>query len=206
MQMMNCSATKEQYDRIADYYDYIEAPMEIILADCWRRRLFDMIKEKKILEAGVGTGRNLDYYHPGVELTAIDFSENMLRFAKKRAMGRGLNVTFETMDIEHLSFPAAVFPAVVATFVYCSVPNPLAGLREIHRVMRPDGTLYMLEHVRPDSLLGDAFDVIDSISKEFTGVHINRNTIKTVRKAGFKIEHEENLLLDIFKLIVAKPV
>ncbi len=104
------------------------------------------------LEVGVGTGKNLPYYPREVEITAIDFSPGMLKRARKKASTDDLRVALIEMDVQQLDFPDNYFDTVFATFVFCSVPDPVAGLKELKRVCKPEGKLLLLEHMRPAML------------------------------------------------------
>jgi len=109
-------------------------------------------------------------------------------------------------DVQHLPFNNSSFDQVVATFVLCSVPNPITGLKEIKRILKPGGKLYLLEHVLPENkLLAKLFNVLNFITVKQGGVFINRRTVNNIVDAGFKIEKELNLLSTVFKLIIAKP-
>jgi ubiquinone/menaquinone biosynthesis C-methylase UbiE len=172
----------------------------------FRRNLFAMIKGDTLLEVGVGTGKNLPYYPSHMRVTAVDFSEEMMKKAEERGRKLQTKVDFQIMDIESLGFENDRFDAVAATFVFCSVPDPLKGLADVKRVLKSQGRFYALEHVRPKGkLLGTLFDRIAPAVADRTGVHINRNTVDNIRNAGFTIELEKDLLLDVFKMIVAKP-
>ncbi len=197
-------STKDKYNRNARHYDLMELFPESLFFNRFRRELFSKIDGESILEAGVGTGKNIPFYPAGKKITAVDFSEEMLKCARKRAEKLQANVDLRLMDIESLQFENARFDAVIATFVFCSVPDPVKGLQEIRRVLKPDGKFYALEHVRPKGrFLGWAFDRIAPLVAAQTGVCINRNTVDNIRKAGFRIELEKDLILDIFKMIVA---
>jgi ubiquinone/menaquinone biosynthesis C-methylase UbiE len=92
----------------------------------------------------------MDYYPRDARISAIDLSERMLERARRRAAELGLDADLRTMDVQHLDFPDGTFDAVVATCVFCSVPDPVAGLRELKRVVKPDGAIWLREHVRID--------------------------------------------------------
>lgn len=197
---------KEKYNRIARWYDIFELMMEILFFSRWRRQLFNQIKAKEFLEIGVGTGKNLRYYPVDAKVTAIDFSENMLKFAKRRADKMRGHINLMHMDIQEVPFKSNSFANVLATFAFCSVPDPVKGLNEAKRICAPNGHLVLLEHVRPKNpLLGRMFDWFNPFVVNHTGVNINRNTVKNIQEAGFKIEQEVNLLLNVFKLVIAKP-
>jgi len=95
---------------------------------------------------------------------------------------------------------------VFATFVFCSVPDPVAGLRELRRVCKPDGKLLLLEHMRPGNfVLGFIFDVLNPLIVRMMGANINRRTIDNILQAGWQIKVAENLSSDIVRWIQATP-
>ncbi len=156
------------------------------------------------MEVGVGTGKNLKYYGTDHWTVAIDISEGMLSKAKKSAKSRGISLL--QMDAQELAFKDNVFDTVFATFVFCSVPDPIQGLKEIKRVLKTDGQLLLIEHVLPQNpVLRWIFNVLDSLTTSISGVHINRKTGENIRKAGFELKKEENLLFSIFKFFEAEP-
>lgn len=180
--------------------------MERFRFSSWRCRLRNRIAGNRALEAGVGTGKNLPYYPPGVKVTAIDLSPRMLERARNRASVLGLEVELMEMDVQHLEFPDYVFDTVFATFVFCSVPNPVPGLKELRRVCKPAGRLLLLEHVRPgNDLLRLLFEVLNPIVVRMVGANINRRTMENVRRAGWQIRVEERLFSDIVLWIEAEP-
>jgi len=199
--------TRKRYDRMAPIYDGSEAVMERFLYAPWRRLLWSGVKGPDVLEVGVGTGKNIPYYPHGVHVTPIDLSERMLSRARKRATSLGLDVDLRQMDAQALAFPADRFDAIVASFVFCSVPDPVAGLRELGRVCKPDGEIRLLEHMRARSeLVGRLMDIINPIAVRIQGANINRRTIDNIENAGLRIERVEDLSVQsIFRLIVARP-
>lgn len=198
---------RSRYNRISSIYDLIELPMEIIFFSRWRKRLFDMIEPKgKFLEVGVGTGKNLAYYPSGLEATAIDISEGMLRRAIRRRGRLNVDVSLKLMDAERLEFEDKRFDMVIATFVFCSVADPIRGLKEASRVCKETGKIILLEHMRPNRIpVGWLFDLLNPLIVRIMGLNINRETAENIRKSGLIIEREEELLSDIVKLIVARP-
>ena len=178
--------------------------MERLFHSRFRRRLFAHVYPCKILEIGVGTGRNLAYYPEGADITAIDLSPAMLERARARAGSR--RVDFHEMDAQALEFPDDCFDIVLATFVFCSVPDPVLGLLEAYRVCKPTGKLLLVEHVRPERrLLGRVFDQLNPVVRRFLGPEINRRTVQNVRLAGWMITTVEDLASDIVKLVIAVP-
>ena len=188
------------------FYDLIETPMESMRFALWRVKLLDRITGPKVLEVGVGTGKNMPYYPPGEEITGIDLSSRMLERGRRRASELGLRVDLIEMDVQTLKFPDHSFDTVFATFVFCSVPDPVLGLKELLRVCKPEGKLLLLEHMRPGNpFLGLLFDLLNPFVVRIMGANINRRTMDNIRWAGWKVKEEKLLHADIVRLIEAGP-
>ena len=159
-----------------------------------------------MLEIGVGTGKNLPYYPPHLALIAIDLTPGMLERARRRAATLGVNVTLQLGDAQQLDFPDDTFDDVAATFVFCSVPDPVSGLREAARVLKPGGRLLLLEHMRAAApLSGALMDLFNPVVVRVMGANINRRTLENVQQSGFSLERVEDVGLGgVFKLIVAR--
>ena len=202
----NVNPTRRRYDRLASFYDLLEAPVERFRFASWRARLRDRIVGDQALEVGVGTGKNLPYYPRDVKVTAVDLSPRMLERARRRASVLGLEVELREMDVQDLAFPDHIFDTVFATFVFCSVPDPVLGLRELRRVCKPGGRLLLLEHMRPGNpMLGLLFDLLNPMVVRMMGANINRRTMENIRRAGWRIRVEERLSSDIVWWIEAEP-
>ena len=159
-----------------------------------------------VLEVGVGTGKNFPYYPYGVKVVGIDLSPRMLARARRKALKLDRSVDLREMDVQSLEFPDHCFDTVFATFVFCSVPDPLDGLRELRRVCKPNGRLLLLEHMRPENvLLGLIFDALNPMVVRMMGANINRRTMDNIRSAGWNVRIEENLSSDIVRWIEAVP-
>lgn len=197
---------RKRYDRLSPYYDLLESFLEKVAFSKWRKRAFDYLEGENILEVGVGTGKNLDFYPPEKKLTAIDFSPGMLSRARRKVEGNSMNIDLIEMDVQKLKFENQSFETVLATFVFCSVPDPIKGLKEIKRVCKKEGKIILLEHVRPSGrLLGKLFDTLNPFIVRLMGVNINRETVANIEKAGLRIEEERNLFSSIVKMVVASP-
>jgi ubiquinone/menaquinone biosynthesis C-methylase UbiE len=172
-----------------------------------RQRLWEQVRGQRVLEVGVGTGRNLPYYRAQSRVVAVDLSPGMLRRAVKRAERLGRQVDFALADAQHLPFREGSFDTITATCVFCSVPDPVQGLRELRRVSRRDGSTLLLEHVRAKNpFLGKVMDWLNPLSLRFQGVNINRDTVRNVGLAGLAIEREGSFFMSIMKMLRARPV
>ena len=199
------SRTRDRYQRISQIYDSMEILPERRYIS-WRERLWSQVKGPEVLEVGVGTGKNLAFYPEGVRVTGVDLTPGMLDRARKRAALLNRDVTLLLGDTQDLDFADASFDTVVATFVFCSVPDPMLGLHELGRVVKPDGRIFLMEHVRSAKpVVGELMDILNPAVVRVTGANINRRTVENVLRSGLVIERVEDLGMgDIFKLIIAR--
>lgn len=199
--------TKARYNRIAWIYDLSEYLVENLAFRRWRRRLWSRVPFGLGLEVGVGTGKNIPHYPSEAHVMAVDLSPNMLQHALGRAHKVGAEVELKEMDAERMEFPDDTFDWAVATFVFCSIPSPVQALQELGRVVKPDGHIYLLEHVRIDKpVLGRIMDFCNPVAVRLSGANINRQTVKNVEASGLTIELLENLgPFGVAKLMVARP-
>lgn len=146
----------------------------------------------RVLEIGAGTGLNFSYYPEEAEVVATEPDPHMLRRAEPRAKEHGIDL--QAAPAEHLPFPDASFDTVVSTGVFCSVDDPARAMAEIRRVLRPGGSLRFSEHVKAWKPLRRFLQVtMDPIHRLVFRCHIGRDTLRTMRDAGFDIEDLERL-------------
>ena len=151
-----------------------------------------------------GTGNDFKFFPPGMEIVSIDISPKMLQQAKVKAEDYKGSLQLREADVHSLDYEDGTFDTVATVFTFCSVPKPIAGLRELYRVLRPGGQIFMLEHVRSTAIgpVGIMLDLMTQLTRRF-GPDLNRDTVGNVQKAGFRLRHVENVYLDVVKTIVA---
>jgi phosphatidylethanolamine/phosphatidyl-N-methylethanolamine N-methyltransferase len=149
---MQIEAVKAAYRRYAKVYDTVFGPV----LQPGRKAVVEALACRpgdRVLEVGVGTGLSLPLYSPQVKITGIDVSSEMLAKARARvARDKLVNVEgLLEMDAENMAFPDATFDKVVAMYVVSVVRRPAQLLAELHRVCRPDGEIFIVNHVRSDN-------------------------------------------------------
>ena len=149
---MQLETVKTAYRRYAGFYDALFGPV----LQPGRKAVIEALQCKpgeRVLEVGVGTGLSLDLYPPDVRVTGIDVSREMLEKARRRVAKRKLShvEALLEMDAEAMSFADASFDRIVAMYVLPVVPNPGRLLTELHRVSKPTGEIYLVNHVRSDN-------------------------------------------------------
>lgn len=193
---------KRRFNRTSVFYDVMDKMISIDL----RKRAIGLASGR-VLEIGVGTGTNLPFYPADCDIVGIDFSSGMLSKAREKASRLKRTVTLLEMDAQHMDFPDQSFDTVVATCVFCSVPNPIQGLTEVRRVCKTNGQIILLEHVRSDNpILGPIMDLLNPMTLHLIGSNINRRTVENVSSAGISIHHVEDVSKSkLIKLIIAAP-
>lgn len=170
----------------------------------YKRGLFAKSRGKTLLVAA-GTGNDFQFFPPGLEVTAIDFSPKMLEKAAEKTAAYNGAIKLVEADVTNLEFEDNSFDTGVTSCTFCSVPDPVKGLKELNRVLKPDGMLLMFEHVRPTNfILGAMMDILTPIVNKM-GPDLNRRTADNIRKAGFTITREFNIYMDMVKLFEAYP-
>lgn len=161
-----------------------------------------------VLELGAGTGANLPLYGRDVQVSAIDVRPAHLIAARKKARRAGVSATLTCADAQDLPFADGAFDTVVGTLVFCSIDRPEAALAEVRRVLRPDGRLLLLEHVRGQTPWSRRLtDWLHPLWFALQGERrLNRETAATVAAAGFRLDHTSAHGRGILQVIRATPV
>jgi len=150
-----------------------------------------------VLEIGAGNGLNFAFYDPAQvqRVEAIEPDTAMLRYARERVKTARVPITLTQAPVEALPFADETFDSAVATLVFCSVTDPAHGLSEIRRVLKPGGTLLLVEHVRAEGAIASRIqDIITPLNKLIAGnCHWNRDTARKVAEAGLHITSQRDL-------------
>ncbi|MCF7801546.1 MAG: class I SAM-dependent methyltransferase [Candidatus Marinimicrobia bacterium] len=171
------------------FYDIFMLPLEYFGLRRLRRRVLRNVSGR-ILELGAGTAANASFYppFPDLEIIAVEPSREKVLCAEPRRKNYPHIVWIQGLG-ENLPFAEATFDRIVATLVLCSVHSLENTLAEFRRVLQPDGTLHILEHVRPPQpWLGRIFDWLTPPWKLMSeGCHLNRESGAAIEEAGFTI-------------------
>lgn len=195
------SVAQGRWDKASGTYDLFSRGAERRWEAAKRESLAHV--RGRVLFLAVGTGLEVPFFPPGLDITGMDISWGMLSQAKPRAAGYQGEFRLVQADVERLSFRDDSFDTVVTSCTFCSVPDPVAGLRELRRVLKPGGELRMFEHTGsrwfPFNVMLHA---MTPITRRF-GPEMNRDTVSNVQQAGFQLRSLRNVYLDVVKIILA---
>ena len=195
-----------RYERIAPLYDLLDLPFERRRYRALRPLLFQNL-DGRLLDAGVGTGRNCAYYPSEAEVSAIDTSPAMLARARRRCPTLAAAGHLHQMDVTALQFPGGSFDAAVASFLFCVLPDDqqLPALRELRRVVKPGGLIRLLEYVRPRGQLRRFMSRLWQpwIAWAF-GASFDRQTESHVVTAGLEVVESVYVVDDLLKMLTLR--
>ena len=187
------------YDKFATNYDRAFAPLEWLGLRRWRQEVIDLLpKDADILEIGCGAGANFEFYPQCKRAVSSEISIGML----KVAAGKRRENHLIQADAQSLPFGEDEFDAAFATLVFCSIPDPTLAFAELKRVIKPGGKIVLLEHVRPEGVLGPVFDLLNRITVAVADDHFNRETANLAADTGLKIIEVRKKLGSIVNLLI----
>ncbi len=197
-------ATQRKWDDASRSFDLLTFADDRRLG-VHKRQLFAKIRGKTLLVAA-GTGNDFKFLPPELDLLGVDISPKMLERAERKAARYRGTIALRVMDVCRLELADDSFDTVATVCTFCSVPKPVIGLRELHRVLKPGGQILMFEHVRSRiAPFGVLMDLMTPLTRRF-GPELNRDTVGNVEKAGFRLRRVANVYLDVVKTIEAlKP-
>lgn len=199
--MADC-VTQAKWDRIAPKFDAMTGGGA---AERWqpaKQELFSHM-DGKILFLALGTGLDIPTFPTGKNITAIDISPRMIDEAQERVAAYDGAISAKVMDVHEMSFEPGSFDQVFTSCTFCSVPDPVKGLKALHHVLKPNGKLFMFEHTGSRFYPFKAMMNAMTLLTERFGPAMNRKTVENVRAAGFRIDEVNNVFLDVVKTIKA---
>jgi len=201
-------STIERYQRIAPVYDLLDLPFEYERYRRIRRLLFQGLSGR-LLDVGVGTGRNFPFYPPGSQVVGIDISAAMLARAEPRRKSAATEVELRQMDVTRLDIPDRTFDAAVATFLFCVLPEELQvpALKELGRVVKPGGPVRLLEYVRPRRTVRRGLARLwEPWIAWAYGASFDRRTEEHIPEAGLELTEARFVVDDLVRLMSARVV
>jgi ubiquinone/menaquinone biosynthesis C-methylase UbiE len=201
-------AITTNHNRFAAYYERLSrSRSERIFMGPLRKEVIAQA-QGVVLEIGAGNGLNFALYNPEqVErVEALEPDSAMLRYARERLNTARVPITITQAPVEALPFADETFDSAVATLVFCSVRDPMRGLSEIRRVLKPGGILLLLEHVRAQGAFAQQIqNIITPVNKRLAGnCHWNRDTERSVINADFEIESRRDVRGGVQRMIVVR--
>lgn len=154
-----------------------------------------------VIMIGAGTGNDFKFFPSDVKITAIDFSQKMLDIAKKKLDHSPSPLELKQEDVQSLSYEDEAFDSAITSCVFCSVPDPVKGLKEVFRVLKPGGNLAMFEHTDSKNPF---FHFALKVMNLLPGPDLTRKTTLNVHNAGFEVLSVNYIFQDIVKTIHAR--
>lgn len=200
-------AAATRYRRIAPVYDLVDWPFERFRYRRLRRLLCSDVSGD-VLEAGVGTGKNLDFYPASARVTGLELGPAMLGRARRRAQSAPATIRLAQGDITDTGLPDARFDAVVASFTLCVLPpnqRPIA-LAEMARLLRAGGTIRLLEYQRSNRTLRRAIMRLwEPWVRWAFGADFDLDLNGLAATAGLTVTESRVVVADIIRYVALRP-
>lgn len=195
---------RAKYNITALFYDILDYPWERVYRR-WRPWLLGDMRGR-VLEAGIGTGRNFAHYHPDVRLTGVDLSDVMLRKAAKRARKARCSIELVHDDASVLQHvPSSQYDWVVSTFLCCVMPDEFQpqALAQFARVLKPGGRFRLLEMIySKDRKIRKRQDFFSPFVEKVYGARFDRKTLHFLEGSpDLQITTKRYLQDDVYLLV-----
>jgi ubiquinone/menaquinone biosynthesis C-methylase UbiE len=194
------------YQRIAPYYDILDFFGEALNQRRVRPQLLAGLRGR-ILDAGVGTGRNIPFYPPGSDVVGVDLSSAMLRRADRRSHRLDAPLHLTAANICQLPIPDDHFDAAVATFLFCVLDDhdQLPALKELARICRSGGEIRILDYVLPEHpRRRRTARLMSPVLKFLFNASVERNTEQYVAAAGLTVIERRLVASDYCRMLVLR--
>ncbi|GGE23526.1 methyltransferase type 11 [Marinithermofilum abyssi] len=192
----------KKFDRQAPIYEKMRRKKRL---SQWRSRLIGAARGK-VLELAIGAGTNFPFYPSGVEVTAVDFSPEMIKRAKTAAQEYSLDVEFLRADVEELSFPPDSFDTVISTCSLCGYDDPVSVLNHMNRWCKKDGRILLMEHgISSNAALAAMQKMLDPVAYKVVGCHQKRDMMKMIEESGVIVDKAEHYMAGVVHLVWAQP-
>ena len=197
------AVTQRKWDKAAANFDLMAGygPEKRWLP--YKRELFANMGDGDILFLAVGTGLDIPAFPDGRNITGIDISQKMLDGAAERASNYSGNLTLQQADVHELPFADQQFDQIFTSCTFCSVPNPIDGLRALQRVLKPGGDLFMFEHTGSRYYPFKPMMNLMTLVFRQLGPDMNRTTVENVVAAGYQLKKVTHVYMDVVKTIHA---
>lgn len=195
--------TQKKWDKAAANFDLMAGygPEKRWLP--YKRELFSNMGEGNILFLAVGTGLDIPAFPEGRNITGIDISQKMLDGAAQRAASYSGSLKLQQADVHDLPFADEQFDQIFTSCTFCSVPNPIDGLRALQRVLKPAGEMFMFEHTGSRYYpFKPMMNLMTLVSRKL-GPDMNRTTVENVLAAGYQLKKVTHVYMDVVKTIHA---
>ncbi|NHC41473.1 class I SAM-dependent methyltransferase [Bacillus sp. MM2020_1] len=183
----------------ANWYDFFMNPLE---KKKFKRIRMELLSKAtgNVLELGSGTGINFPLYEEAVKVTAIEPSKHMIERSLSKQKQACVPIDIVQASAEELPFAADTFDTVIATLVFCTIPNPEKAILEMKRVCKSDGKILLFEHVKMQNrFLSSLQDWLTPAWKKICdGCCLNRNTIDLLRGHNISIIKVQEYYRDLF--------
>ncbi len=196
-------ATQAKWDKLAPKFDTMAGKGAEERWQPFKEALFRNM-DGKILFLALGTGLDIPFFPPGKDITAIDISPKMIEQAQERIADYDGRIEASVMDVHEMTFAPDSFDQIFTSCTFCSVPNPVEGLKALYRVLKPGGKLFMFEHTGSRFYPFKPMMHLMTALTSWIGPEMNRTTVANVKAAGFKVTEVDNVFLDVVKTIKAE--